>query len=108
LKGIKLSIDDFGTGYSSLSQLHKIPFTELKTDRSFVDKITTDSEARAIVKTCIILGHEINMKVVAEGVEDQQTWELLSNLGCDIAQGYFIAKAMPGDVFVDWVNSRNL
>ena len=48
------------------------------------------------------------MKVVAEGVEDQQTWELLSNLGCDIAQGYFIAKAMPGDVFVDWVNSRNL
>jgi len=107
LKGVRLSIDDFGTGYSSLSQLHRVPFTELKIDRSFVGKMTKDHEAQAIVKTCIILGHEINMKVVAEGIEDQETWDLLSNLGCDIAQGYFIAKALPGDALADWVKRND-
>jgi len=105
LKGIKLSIDDFGTGYSSLSQLHRIPFTELKIDRSFVSSMSEDSEAYAIVKTCIILGHELNMRIVAEGVEDKQTWDLLLALGCDVAQGYFIAKPMLGSALHDWVIS---
>ncbi len=108
LKGISLSIDDFGTGYSSLSQLHKIPFTELKIDRSFVGNMSKDPEARAIVKTCIILAHELNMKVVAEGIEDQQTWDMLADLGCDIAQGYFIAKPMPGNELSDWIKSHLL
>jgi len=107
LKGISLSIDDFGTGYSSLSQLHKIPFTELKIDRSFVGNMAEDEEAQAIVKTCIILGHELNMKVVAEGIENQKTWDLLAGLNCDFAQGYFIAKPMPANDFIEWMKHRN-
>jgi len=106
LKGISLSIDDFGTGYSSLSQLHRVPFTELKIDRSFVSNMARDAEARAIVKTCIILGHELNMRVVAEGIEDQETWDILTELGCDLGQGYFIAKPMPGADLFEWVNRR--
>ncbi len=106
LKGMGLSIDDFGTGYSSLSQLHRIPFTELKIDLGFVSNMTADTEARAIVKTCILLGHELNMKVVAEGVEDQHTWDLLTGLGCDVAQGYFIAKPMPAAEVLKWIRSH--
>ncbi len=106
LKGINLSIDDFGTGYSSLSQLHRIPFTELKIDRSFVCNMGKDDEARAIVKTCIMLGHELNMRVVAEGVETEEQLELLKQMGCDLAQGYFIAKPMPGSELMDWAKTR--
>jgi len=97
LKGVGLSIDDFGTGYSSLSQLHRVPFTELKIDRSFVANINTDDEAKAIVKTCIILGHELNLQVVAEGVETQEQAEILLALDCDIAQGYFYSKPLIAD-----------
>ena len=100
LKGIGLSIDDFGTGYSSLSQLHRVPFTELKIDRSFIVNITKDDEARAIVKTCIVLGHELNMQVVAEGVETEAQLELLRQLGCDIAQGYLYSKPVEADAIV--------
>ena len=107
LKGIKLSIDDFGTGYSSLSQLHRVPFTELKIDRSFVSNMSEDSEARAIVKTCILLGHELSMHVVAEGVESEEQLELLKQMGCDFAQGYFIARPMPGSELMAWVKARN-
>lgn len=92
MKGVGLSIDDFGTGFSSLSQLHKIAFTELKIDASFVMSMLKDAESKAIVKTCIMLGHELNMKVVAEGVETAGHWKLLLDLGCDIAQGYYIDK----------------
>ncbi len=95
LKGLGLSIDDFGTGYSSLSQLHKIPFSELKIDKSFVLAMLDDDEARAIVKTCIMLGHELNMEVVAEGVETKDHFELLKKMGCDIAQGYYYSKPIP-------------
>jgi len=106
MKGIQLSIDDFGTGYSSLSQLYRIPFTELKIDLSFVMNMTQDDEARGIVKTCIILGHELKMKVVAEGVEDKETLNLLNQMGCDIAQGYYIAKPMPADALLAWHQSN--
>ncbi len=97
LKGIGLSIDDFGTGYSSLSQLHKIPFSELKVDRSFIMSMLQDEEAKAIVKTCIMLGHELNMQVVAEGVESLQHLELLKEMGCDIAQGYYFSKPVTAE-----------
>jgi len=106
MKGFGLSIDDFGTGYSSLSQLHKIPFTELKIDQSFIMSMTQDDESRAIVKTCILLGHELNMELVAEGVETQEILDTLKDFGCDIAQGYHIARPMPADALLDWVMKR--
>ena len=107
MKGIALSIDDFGTGYSSLVQLHRIPFSEMKIDRSFVGNALVDDEALAIVKITIMLGHELGMKVVAEGIETQRTWDLLEELGCDSAQGYFIAKPMPGNQLLSWFHSRS-
>lgn len=105
MKGIGLSIDDFGTGYSSLSQLHRIPFTELKIDQSFIMSMVSDEESRAIVKTCIMLGHELHMNVVAEGVETEQIYAMLRAYGCDIAQGYFISRPMPAADFLPWLNS---
>lgn len=106
MKGINLSIDDFGTGYSSLSQLYKMPFTELKVDQSFIMNMTRDDEALGIVKTCVMLGHELKMKVVAEGVEDSEVFNLLKGMGCDYAQGYYIAKPMPAEALLDWENNR--
>lgn len=106
MKGINLSIDDFGTGYSSLSQLYRMPFTELKVDMSFVMNMTDDDDARGIVKTCITLGHELKMEVVAEGVENKETLDLLAGMGCDIAQGYYIARPMPADELIPWMNHR--
>ncbi|OUS29725.1 hypothetical protein A9Q99_08605 [Gammaproteobacteria bacterium 45_16_T64] len=97
MRGVGLSIDDFGTGYSSLSQLHRVPFTELKIDQSFVFSMLEDDEARAIVKTCVMLGHELKMKVVAEGVETKEHLDLLREIGCDFAQGYYFSRAMPAD-----------
>ena len=107
MKGFGLSIDDFGTGYSSLSQLHRIPFTELKIDQSFIMKMETDDEAKAIVKTCIILGHELNMEVVAEGVETQEILDIIKDLKCDVAQGYHIARPMPHDKLLEWALDYN-
>jgi EAL domain-containing protein (putative c-di-GMP-specific phosphodiesterase class I)/CheY-like chemotaxis protein len=108
MKGFGLSIDDFGTGYSSLSQLHRIPFTELKIDQSFIMSMENDDESRAIVKTCILLGHELNMQVVAEGVESENIFNMIKVLGCDIAQGYYIARPMPGDKLLKWAKNNNL
>jgi len=105
MKGFALSIDDFGTGYSSLSQLHRAPFNELKIDKSFVMHMIEDEEASAIVETCILLGHKLNMKVVAEGVKSEAIWNRLSAMGCDIAQGYFIAKPMPASNIVKWMEN---
>lgn len=102
MKGITLSIDDFGTGHSSLSQLYRMPFSKLKLDQSFVMNMAKDSEARGIVKTCIILGHELKMQVVAEGVENDETLILLKKMGCDLAQGYHIAKPMAAKKILEW------
>lgn len=107
MKGVDLSIDDFGTGFSSLSQLHRIPFTELKVDMSFVMNMCRDREAMAIVKTCIMLGHELKMKVVAEGVESEKIYNHLEEMGCDIAQGYHIARPMDATNLVQWVAERD-
>ena len=103
LKGVRLSIDDFGTGYSSLLQLFRMPFSELKIDQSFVSKMVVDMEALAIVKACILLGEQFNMRVVAEGVEDRATKELLAELGCQAVQGYFIAKPMAAEYLRPWL-----
>jgi EAL domain-containing protein (putative c-di-GMP-specific phosphodiesterase class I)/CheY-like chemotaxis protein len=107
LKGFNLSIDDFGTGYSSMTQLKQIPFTELKLDQSFVRGAADDEGARAIVESCIELGNKLGLHVVAEGVETQGDWELVSDLGCDEGQGYFIARPMPGENIPNWLERWN-
>jgi EAL domain-containing protein (putative c-di-GMP-specific phosphodiesterase class I)/FixJ family two-component response regulator len=108
MKGFQLSIDDFGTGYSSLVQLHRAPFSEIKIDRSFVLDMASDMEACAIVETVIVLGHKLGMQVVAEGVETHANLEQLTSMGCDSAQGYFIARPQSGEAITDWLENRPL
>jgi two-component system sensor histidine kinase/response regulator len=103
LKGIGLSIDDFGTGYSSLEQLKRAPFTELKIDRSFVFGAANDPAARAILESSVVLGRKLGMTIIAEGVETQQDWDLAASAGCDLVQGYFVARPMPAADIVNWV-----
>ena len=107
MKGFQLSIDDFGTGYSSMVQLYRAPFSELKVDQSFVMRMEKDPEARAIVESTIDLAHNLNMKVVAEGVETQSIMRKLKQLGCDVAQGYHIARPMPIEEVMDWMAEWN-
>jgi EAL domain-containing protein (putative c-di-GMP-specific phosphodiesterase class I) len=102
LKRIGLSIDDFGTGHSSLAQLRDIPFDELKLDRSFVNGASGDPALRAIVEATLQMARQLGMKSVAEGVEEPADWELLRTLGCDVAQGYLIARPMPGSELPAW------
>lgn len=107
LKRFRLSIDDFGTGNSSLTQLCNIPFDQLKIDRSFVHGAWRDKTARAIYDASLGLGKQLGMEVVAEGVEDQNDWDLLRSTHCDLAQGYFIARPMRGAELVGWIVSWN-
>ena len=106
LKGIKLSLDDYGTGYSSLAQLQQLPFNEVKIDRRFVENCNALPESRAIVKSTIDLAHELGLTVTAEGVETQSVLDLLVELGCDHAQGYFIARPMAGADLPMWAAQR--
>lgn len=103
LMGFELSIDDFGTGYSNLEQLRKYPFRELKLDRSFVGQATVDRRSRASVLSCVTLGKELGMRLVAEGVETEADWQFISDLKIDRAQGFKIAKPMPINDLCDWV-----
>ncbi len=93
--GIKLCIDDFGTGYSSLSRLHNFPLDTLKIDRSFVMRLTSNTEGEAMIQTIISLAHNLNMDVVAEGIETQEQVEKLIELGCEYGQGYLFSKPLP-------------
>ncbi|HEV7663626.1 MAG TPA: EAL domain-containing protein [Chloroflexota bacterium] len=104
--GINFAIDDFGTGYSSLGYLKHLPVRELKIDRSFVSHMVDGGADRAIVRSTIELGHNLGLLVLAEGVEDQPTWDLLAELGCDLAQGYFLSRALPAIDLVDWLRQR--
>lgn len=102
LKRIGLSIDDFGTGHSSLTQLRDVPFDELKLDSSFVTGCATDSDLTAIVSTTIAMARQLGLRTVAEGIETRSDWDFLRGLGCDLGQGYFVARPMPGDALVEW------
>ncbi len=102
LKHIGLSIDDFGTGHSSLAQLRDIPFDELKVDRRFVHQAHADSANRTILEASLGIARQLGMRSVAEGVELHADWELLRELGCDVAQGYFIARPMSPLAFDKW------
>jgi len=107
MKGFSLSIDDFGTGDSSLKKLYQSPFSELKIDQHFVSRMEKDNEAVAIARICILLANEFKMHTVAEGVETQAIWDKLKVLGCDIAQGYFIARPMPVEEFIEFCQDYN-
>ncbi len=100
--GVAISIDDFGTGYSSLSCLSNLPVRELKIDRSFIAKMHVHREDLAIVRSMIDLAHKLDMSVVAEGVECRDDWTKLAELGCDYAQGYYIARPLPAEEFAVW------
>lgn len=108
LKGFGLSIDDFGIGYSSFEQLGRIPFTEMKLDRSFVSKGAEDAAARAILESSMDMAHKLNLSTVAEGVETELDLKLVRSLGCDLVQGYLIAKPMPVKDLIVWLdNAKN-
>jgi EAL domain-containing protein (putative c-di-GMP-specific phosphodiesterase class I) len=108
LKRFKLSIDDFGTGYSSMEQLQRIPFSELKIDRAFVRGASEDASARAILESSVLLARKLDMKVVAEGVETDEDWNLVAEVGCDLLQGYYIARPLPADRLCEWLGERQL
>jgi diguanylate cyclase (GGDEF)-like protein len=104
--GVRLSVDDFGTGYSSLANLRRLPINELKIDRSFVSPMLRDESDLIIVRSTINLGHDLGLRVIAEGVEDEPTLDRLAELGCDRAQGYFLSRPLPPDAFTAWTHAR--
>jgi diguanylate cyclase (GGDEF)-like protein len=103
--GVDLSIDDFGTGYSSLAYLKRLPVDELKIDKSFVLNMENDIGDTKIVRSTIDLGHNMGLRVVAEGIESEAVWRLLAALGCDQGQGYFMSRPIPGDKLVEWIRN---
>jgi diguanylate cyclase len=104
--GVRVSIDDFGTGYSSLSRLAQLPVHELKIDRSFVTSMLTVPGHDAIVRSTIDLAQNLQLRVVAEGVEDQATWKRLGQLGCDAGQGYFLSPPLRASELATWLWHR--
>ena len=106
--GVRLSIDDFGTGYSSIAYLRTMPVHEMKIDRSFTTNMRSDSSSGAITRSLLGLAHNLELEVVAEGVEDEETWTALAALGCDIVQGYCLSKPLPANEFAAWLRDRML
>ncbi len=104
--GVNLSIDDFGTGYSSLAYLKRLPVQNLKIDSSFIFTMLNDEQDKIIVKSTINLAHNLGLKVVAEGVENQETYTELEAIGCDCAQGYFIARPMASKNIKEWLDEN--
>ena len=104
--GLRLSIDDYGTGYSLLCYIVKLPVQELKIDRSFISGMVANRDSSTIVRSTIELGHSLGLKVVAEGVEDVEGWNLLRELGCDDAQGYYVSPPLPADALVTWIEKN--
>jgi EAL domain-containing protein (putative c-di-GMP-specific phosphodiesterase class I) len=104
--GIRFSIDDFGTGYSSLAHLKRLPVDEVKIDRSFIKELEAQRDDDVIVRSTINLGHALNLKVVAEGVEVASSWKALGRLGCDLIQGYYVSKPLPAKEFTAWMAAR--
>lgn len=104
--GVRLAIDDYGTGYSSMAQLKRLPVQEMKIDKSFVMGLTHSDDDAIIVRSTIELGHNMGLSLVAEGVESEEIFQLLARFGCDIAQGYWIARPLAVDAFEQWWRQR--
>ncbi len=105
--GLHLAIDDYGTGHSSLAQLKRMPFDELKIDKSFVLNLDKSQDDAMIVKSTIDLAHNMGLSVISEGVETKESWQLLAEYGCDLAQGYYISRPMPVAEVANWVKKHN-
>ena len=103
--GVRLAVDDFGSGYSSLAYLKTLPVDELKIDKGFVREMAADETDAAIVASTVALGHALGLRVVAEGIEDQATWERLVGIGCDVAQGYYLSRPLPAAAVTDWLRT---
>ena len=103
LRGFRLSLDDYGTGFSSMQQLTRIPFTELKIDRTFVHGACERENLQVILRSALEMASELGLETVAEGVESLEDWQLVRQYGCTMAQGWLLARAMPGDQFEPWL-----
>jgi diguanylate cyclase (GGDEF)-like protein len=106
-KGVRISVDDFGTGYSSLAYLKKLPVSDIKIDKSFVMDMHKDSSDAVIVHSTIDLAHNMGLSVIAEGVENKDVWQMLLDLGCDVAQGYYMCKPLPAHELTAWLNKSH-
>jgi diguanylate cyclase (GGDEF)-like protein len=104
--GVRLSVDDFGTGYSSLAYLQRLPVQEVKIDRSFILALGQERENTAIVRAIVDLGRALGLDVIAEGVEDADTWQLLAAMHCDLVQGWHLARPMPADALPGWLDAH--
>jgi len=101
--GVTISLDDFGTGYSSMVLLKRLPVTEIKIDRSFVSRLSLDDEDVTIVRSIVDLAHGLGMRAVAEGVETEQVWDLLDDLGCDAVQGWYVSRPLDAEAATSWL-----
>jgi predicted signal transduction protein with EAL and GGDEF domain len=104
--GVRLSCDDFGTGYSSLAHLRRLPIGEIKIDKSFIARMTVDESDRAIARSVLALGRDLGLVTVAEGVESREGWDLLTSLGCDMAQGFVVCPPLTSRQFSEWLDRR--
>ena len=105
--GVHISIDDFGTGYSALAYLRTIPVNEIKVDRSFVARMPFNEDDVTIVRTIVDLGHNLRLRVTAEGVETARSWNLLAGFGCDYAQGNHISRPLPAAAVPQWLREAH-
>ncbi len=105
MRGFGLSIDDYGTGFSSMQQLTRVPFTELKIDKSFITDSAYNPSSRVVVESSVQMAHKLKVKSVAEGVEKREEFDMLRDMGCDVVQGYFIAKPMGVESFMAYCKS---
>jgi len=103
VRGIGVAIDDFGTGYSSLAALARMPFSELKIDKMFVRESESNRDMMRVVRACVQLGHELDMKIVAEGIETVASWKRMRASGCDIGQGHAFAPALDSTSLTAWI-----
>jgi EAL domain-containing protein (putative c-di-GMP-specific phosphodiesterase class I) len=106
-QGVRISIDDFGTGYSSLSRISDSVADSIKIDQSFIAQLFEDENNQQLVKMILELGKTFNFNVIAEGIEEKEQLEWLSQQGCDFGQGYYIARPMPIDATLRWLDNRN-
>ncbi|MCU1393207.1 MAG: Diguanylate cyclase/phosphodiesterase [Ilumatobacteraceae bacterium] len=104
--GVRVALDDFGTGYTSLAYLKSLPVDTLKIDRSFITELLDDPKGHSVVQSMIELGHRLGLNVLAEGIENQETWDELERLGCDVGQGFLLARPMPSERVAPWVSAH--